>query len=425
MRNTPGRPSIIILEPYLHASSGHQFHSVLEISRAVAPIEPILVVSASVANLPFPPQLRVLPLFRSNVNEFFNIGPLPASGMRRTLRKMVKSVNRRIRKVQVFARDRFQIEFTEWPEMRDVVQKSGCADADHIVIPTAIPSVIVELRAALRKVATDPGPHIHVRFMVGDGPKLARPLRTLFSSMVAEPGQFDRLHVYVETPAMQRHLLGQYGVHADLFPHVLNAPAHAPSVAAAPAKPITFALLGAPRAEKGTGRLIAIMESLAADPTFPTEDVVLIAQLDHSTKRKRAVSQPIIATAKKLGMVLETVPTGISSEQYEALLARADCLILPYTSPRYRLSGSGVVFEALARGKPFICSAGLAFSDYAHGGMIEAEDDEAFAQAMKRFVANPQPFRVASLRAAQEYLDAQRLGPFLTRVQSVRVDKEV
>jgi glycosyltransferase involved in cell wall biosynthesis len=99
-------------------------------------------------------------------------------------------------------------------------------------------------------------------------------------------------------------------------------------------------------------------------------------------------------------------------------------LILPYTSPRYRLSGSGIVFEALARGKPFICTAGLAFSDYAHGGMFEAEDDEGFAQAIKSFVANPHPFRVAALQAAQKYLDAQRLGSFLTRVRSVRADRE-
>jgi glycosyltransferase involved in cell wall biosynthesis len=424
MRNTPGRASIVLLEPYLHSTSGHQFHSALEIARAVAPIEPVLVVSASVADLPFPPQLRVLPLFRSNVNEFFNIGPLPPAGPRRVLYKAVKSANRRIRRMQVFARDRFQVEFTEWPEMSEVVRKSGCADADHIVMPTAIPSLIVELQAALRKASAHPGPHIHARFMVGDGAKIEQPLRTLLARMVAEPGHFDRLHIYVETPAMQRHLLGAYGVHADLFPYILNPPPHAPSSADAPARPVTFALLGAPRAEKGTGRLIAIMEKLAAEPTFPAKDVVFIAQLDHSSTRKRAVAEPIIAAAEKLGMTLQTVPTGISSEQYDALLERTDCLILPYTSARYRLSGSGIVFEALARGKPFICTAGLAFADYAHGGMFEAEDDEGFAQAIRSFVANPHSFRVAAREAARTYLDAQRTGPFLTRVQSVRADKE-
>ena len=115
---------------------------------------------------------------------------------------------------------------------------------------------------------------------------------------------------------------------------------------------------------------------------------------------------------------MQAVPTGISSQQYDAILTRADCLLLPYSGPRYRLSGSGIVYEALARGIPFICSAGLAFSDYAHGGMIEVDSDAAFAKAMRRFAADPHPFRAAATAAAQRYLDAQRSGAFLTRVRS-------
>ena len=410
----------MVLEPYLFDSSAHQFHSAMEIVRALAPIEPTLVVSQSVANLPFPPRLQVLPLFRSHANEFFNLGPAAASRMHPKLHKMVKSVSRRLRKAQVFARDRLQMQFTEWPEMDDVVEKSGCARADHIVIPTATPRLIVELRTSLRKLGALDGPRVHARFMVGDGPKMAQPLRALFSSMVSEPEKFDRLHIYAETPAMQRHLRDQYRVHADLFPYILNAPAVDASAAPARTRPVAFALLGSPRPEKGTGRLVAIMEKLAADSAFRMQEVAFIVQLDDRTKNKRAIAQPIIATAKRLGIALEAVPTGISSAQYDALLARADCLLLPYTSTRYALSGSGVVFEALARGKPFICSAGLAFSDYVHGGVIEAESDDAFAQAIKRFVADPQPFRAAAQQAAREYLEAQRLGPFLTRIRSAR-----
>jgi glycosyltransferase involved in cell wall biosynthesis len=392
----------------------------LEIARAVSPIAPTLVVSRSVADLPFPPQLRVLPLFRSNVNEFFNVGPLPSSGLRRNLYKIVKSLNRRIRDAQVLARDNFQIEFTQWPEMSDVVQKSGCADADHVVIPTAIPSLIVELQAALRKSGAHPGPHIHARFMVGDGAKLELPLRRFFARMTTEPRHFDNLHIYVETPSMQRHVLREHGMSADLFPYILNPPVGPPQVTAAPGDPVMFALLGAPRAEKGTSRIIEIMEHLAGEPDFRTDSIVLIVQLDHKTTRQRAISQPIIACAEKLGIALQAVPTGISSEQYDAILTRADCLLLPYSGPRYRLSGSGIVFEALARGIPFICSAGLAFSDYAHGGIIEADSDAAFAEAMRRFAADPHPFRAAATAAAQRYLDAQRSGAFLTRVRSVR-----
>jgi len=418
------QPSIILLEPYLHALSGHQYHSALEIARAVSPIAPILVVSRSVADLQFPPELRVLSLFRSNVNEFFNVGPLPPSGLWRNLYKLVKSANRRVRDAQVLARDNFQIEFTEWPEMSDVVRKSGCADADHVVIPTAIPSLIVELQAALRRSGAHPGPHIHARFMVGDGVKLERPLRRFFGRMKAEPRHFDKLHIYVETPAMQRHMLREYGVCADLFPYILNPPVVSPRVAAVPGDPVMFALLGAPRAEKGIGRIIEIMQHLAGEPDFRTGDIVLVVQLDHKTTRQRATSQPIIACAEKLGIALQAVPTGISSEQYDAILTRADCLLLPYSGPRYRLSGSGIVYEALARAIPFICSAGLAFSDYAHGGMIEVDSDAAFAKAMRRFAADPHPFRAAATAAAQKYLDAQRSGAFLTRVRSVRTARE-
>jgi hypothetical protein len=66
----------------------------------------------------------------------------------------------------------------------------------------------------------------------------------------------------------------------------------------------------------------------------------------------------------------------------------------------------------------------LAFSDYAHGGMIEVDSDAAFAKAMRRFAADPHPFRAAATAAAQKYLDAQRSGAFLTRVRSVRTARE-
>src|SRR4029079_10223102 len=91
----------------------------------------------------------------------------------------------------------------------------------------------------------------------------ARPLRGSFARMKAEPRHFDKLHIYVETPAMQRHMLREHGVCADLFPYILNPPVVSPRVAAVPGDPVMFALLGAPRAEKGIGRIIEIMQHLA------------------------------------------------------------------------------------------------------------------------------------------------------------------
>jgi glycosyltransferase involved in cell wall biosynthesis len=206
---------------------------------------------------------------------------------------------------------------------------------------------------------------------------------------------------------MQRHMLREYGVCADLFPYILN-PRSCPPGSRCSRRPRDVCIA---RSAKSRERNQPDHRDHAAScrrTDFRTGDIVLVVQLDHKTTRQRATSQPIIACAEKLGIALQAVPTGISSEQYDAILTRADCLLLPYSGPRYRLSGSGIVYEALARAIPFICSAGLAFSDYAHGGMIEVDSDAAFAKAMRRFAADPHPFRAAATAAAQKYLDAQR-----------------
>jgi len=181
---------------------------------------------------------------------------------------------------------------------------------------------------------------------------------------------------------------------------------------------VHFAFLGTPSQAKGYYRLALIFRALAADPAFDRKRCRFIVHIGCLGKPAERLARKLENEIRRFGIDLETHKGALSPEDYAALLERADCLLLPHASNRYRLSGSGLLFEALLNAIPFICSSGLSFSDYArNGNAIEAKDDAEFARAIRAFAENPAPFYDGARKSAETFRASLRGNALLARLR--------
>ena len=203
-----------------------------------------------------------------------------------------------------------------------------------------------------------------------------------------------------------------------LFPYLLNVPAKRPPELRQPDDAVIFGFLGGSRDDKGFERLLPIIRAVCANPLFDKRRVRFIVQLDGATEFAKKLIGELTAGVSNLDVDVRFHEGTASAEQYAALLRQIHCLLLPYHTRQYGLSGSGILYEALLDGKPFICSSGLSFSEYARAGnAIEAEDDSAFAEAILRIVNNLAPFVEAAESYAQEYHASLQHNVLVQRLQ--------
>jgi glycosyltransferase involved in cell wall biosynthesis len=411
---------VVILEPELYGIGGHYFHGIQQLISVLHPIRPTVVSSVHLRASPFPADIEVLPLFSSWEGDAFGLGP-KAKGNGRWARKRLRAMSQFIRRTHWYAADRLQPRVAypqEWPELASVLQQSGAALADHIIVPTAPASLVFELAEHLLIDRGAAMPHIHARFLIGSTPKRRRSFDHLFRRLAQVPALRRRLHFYVETPAMARFLSHRYQVEPDLFPHVL-APSPIPTDVPRPSSgSVTFGCLGPPRKDKGFERLVPILRIAAARAAQDRKRLAFIVQLDAAGSPSAInARRDLDRLAAESGICIEMHTGPLSSQQYYELLDRVDCLLLPYVDRRYELSGSGIVFEALAHAKPFICTAGLSFSDYIRGNAIEAADNSAFADAIVSFTRDPAPYMTAAQLRAQAYREALARNVLVQRVR--------
>ena len=415
-----GTPKIVVLEPSCTTLRGHHFQAVLDLARAVHPAKPTVVVNAKMQSSLSFGDLTFHRLFQRGIYEPIYqavLGERPQQPIQRRWWQFKRSVLRMQQRSGLLQRPQ-----AIWPEIPAVAERVSLLSADHIVLPTANIDLILELVAYLRNHGGSQ-PQVHARILAFKGGRQGlKELDRLFEKLSsgAEPG--DRVHLYVEMPAMQRFLSERYAVPVDLYPYLLNDPAKDRGRGGRSGKkPVTFGYLGYARAEKGFDRLLPIISAVCANGSFEPHRVAFLVQLDGPAKRVDPVRSGLKRLASEHGVEIQLVEGVLSPETYSELLEQINCVLLPYRN-RYRFSGSGVLFEALLNAKPFICSSGLSFADYARAGNgIEASDDQAFAEAILKVAGTFELFGKAAQRAEDNYRASLAQMPLLQRLRTSRL----
>jgi glycosyltransferase involved in cell wall biosynthesis len=173
------------------------------------------------------------------------------------------------------------------------------------------------------------------------------PLPALLSRLAARFG--PRLRLFADTAPLAEdfHRLSGLAVRTVPLPVVVPDPVPRPAAA----RPhIVFA--GGARLEKGYHLLPEAVAALAARARFTIQSGPVGPDSDPLVQRAHRALQA------RQGTELALVERALGADDYAALLASADLLLLPYDGPTYGTRSSGILAEALALGLPAVIPAG-------------------------------------------------------------------
>jgi len=192
----------------------------------------------------------------------------------------------------------------------------------------------------------------------------------------------------VEIASDSAKLAGQYAnlcrVPIAVYPHpreVASPPAV--STRARQGSDVVMHALGPPRYEKGSDLVLqAITLVRQRRPALPIAFVIQWNARVFDPSGKESVPGPALESDPKV----EFIRRDLTADEYEALLASSDCLLLPYRREQYHARLSGIAVEAFQAGVPFICVSDTWLSDaivtMGAGTAIREETPNAVADAI-------------------------------------------
>lgn len=155
-----------------------------------------------------------------------------------------------------------------------------------------------------------------------------------------------------------------------------------------PSAPARLVMLGDARTEKGFAILAQAIELLRSQQRVSGVEFVVQANT------QSPVYAGLIPVRERLRAVpgVTVLDRALPADEYDALLASADLVLLPYDRGVYRSRSSGPFAEALAAGIPVVCTADTWMSDqlerYGAGELCTSGDAQSVADAIERAVAS-------------------------------------
>ena len=158
-----------------------------------------------------------------------------------------------------------------------------------------------------------------------------------------------RLGLFADTEMLAGDFAALCGLPVRTVPLPIQVPARAPR---RPAALPHCVFAGGARLEKGYHHLPAAIAANAGRARFTIQSGPVGAEADPLVQRAHR------ALAGMAGADLVLVERALEPDDYAAMLADADLLLLPYHGPTYGARSSGILAEALALGLPAVVPAG-------------------------------------------------------------------
>ena len=243
------------------------------------------------------------------------------------------------------------------PRLIKAIEHYDLTASDHVFLPTLFMDEIASMHWALSQEylnrASWPKIHIVLRrdpreqFVDRDRHPIVPPIKRLIPDILTPRRSTDCVAYYADTI----ELASLYQTMGAKRVGVLPIPVRCAKIERAArasnqhgSPRVIF--LGEARVEKGFHYLPAVVEHLR--PHFP--DIEYVFQSYGDTRDP--VIQRAIRDLGRLGVMLVSDP--LTTEEYYALLASADVLLLPYDPKLYLFRSSGVLAEALAAACPCV-----------------------------------------------------------------------
>lgn len=256
---------------------------------------------------------------------------------------------------------------------------------DLVVVPTADLDTL-EAAQAVAQNFQGKAPQFCLRFLGADFGEIDVLLRR--QRLSAVPKAMGRsIHLFTETDELAEYLRAEFGwsVEGEFYlPCGVDPARFTPQRLSG--TPWRIGIFGAPRAEKGSGRVRTIINhTFAASELDPSaiEFVIQGSDLDFGAG---GVYEGLLALRSLDGKVrITSAGENTTPAEYENLFSSVNAVLLPYDANIYGLQGSGIVLDAVAARKMIIHSAGMSMKKLlSHGNGRPAQGDAEFASQICR-----------------------------------------
>jgi hypothetical protein len=275
------------------------------------------------------------------------------------------------------------------------LKRLSAGSDDHVFMPSVDAELLLATAALLE--GEDRGAAFHLRLMYDDlGSHVTDPTwRSALKVLLRAPRARERVQLLAETSAFAHAVHEITGSDVAVLPHPSPLTA---TPAPATTEDFIYYLAGEVRADKGAHLISEILQVLSAR-----------SAPGHRRWRLRIHGHGIASSA---GAQIERLAAHASELEYATNWQQAHAALLLHDPTVYRLRGSGVVCDAVASARPFVCLKGSSLAEWgAHGNAIIAEPDSlAIAEAMCRLMNDYNRYAAASARGAAVFPAVLRAG---------------
>lgn len=301
-------------------------------------------------------------------------------------------------------------------EMAAALRRLGIGPNDHVFVTTA---EYLQYEALLQVFLTEPPkalPFFHVRTSFDEHVAMNRRFGDRLPGMFRRFQELGvvgkRVFFYAETPDLAEHFRDWGIVPFDVLENPLPSNLLASSLVSEENdsdRPLIITFPGQARSEKGYLRLPRIVAALQARGGVSRPyRFVLQSNLRKAGKKERARRKDLDRTAAKKalqsvpGDIVRLVDKPLSNDEYYALIADADVVLLPYDAERYRNRPSMIASEAALFGKPMVVTAGTTLAAFAGPDLGEtASTDEEFADRLAVIINDYEAYRAKAAARAE------------------------
>ncbi len=213
-----------------------------------------------------------------------------------------------------------------------------------------------------------------------------------------DEGLLERdLLIHVETAGLQAHYadLG-FDFPICMGPLAIAAPGPAPRT---PGRAARVVYIGEAREEKGYERLPEIVAAIQAAHDGPLE--FLLQSYSNVSNATPAIAAAKAELARMNGHPDPiALPEELDHDAFLAAIDSADVILMPYDARAYRTRGSGVVYDAISRRVPVVCTPGTdMIGTFAGMGVFSPEADTAaaFGACVAEVLGGEVPFPDAAI----------------------------
>lgn len=181
-----------------------------------------------------------------------------------------------------------------------------------------------------------------------------------------------------------------------------------PPAAKRPGEEFKVGILGRQRAEKGSYRVPAILKQLrsVAAERGGGQRFRFVYQAVKNKRARRLVLEirTWLGARKNPEVTIQYLTSGMSDDDFRQLVRDVDILLLPYSTRRYALSGSGIILDGVLARKPMVFSRGMANRELLSLGNAEAAaSDREFAEMILKVASDYERYRQGAENAAEYY----------------------